>query len=63
MALVPRLSTAVDHVDEIAIATLYLLVMMILAVWIRLVFRYHILRSLQWDDGMVSVALVGFAYL
>ncbi|KAF5015442.1 hypothetical protein F66182_13233, partial [Fusarium sp. NRRL 66182] len=57
MALVPRLSTAVDHVDEIAIATLYLLVMMILAVWIRLVFRYHILRSLQWDDGMVSVAL------
>ncbi|RAO73226.1 uncharacterized protein BHQ10_009238 [Talaromyces amestolkiae] len=57
MTLALRLSTAVDHVDEIAIATLYLLVMMILAVWIRLIFRYYILRSLQWDDAMVSVAL------
>jgi hypothetical protein len=67
MTLALRLSTAVDHVDEIAIATLYLLVMMIMAVCIRLIFRYYILRSLQWDDGMVSVALVsllyGFAYL
>lgn len=57
MALALRLSTAVDHVDEIAIATLYLLVMMIMAVWIRLTFRFYILRSLQWDDGMVSLAL------
>ncbi|PCG99896.1 Hypothetical protein PENO1_050640 [Penicillium occitanis (nom. inval.)] len=57
MDLALRLSTAVDHVDEIAIATLYLLVMMIMAVWIRLTFRYYILRSLHWDDGMVSVAL------
>lgn len=62
MALALRLSTAVDHVDEIAIATLYLLVMMIMAVWIRLTFRYYILRSLQWDDGIVSVALVGLSY-
>lgn len=62
MALPIRLSrspTAVDHVDEIAIATLYLLVMMIMAVWIRLAFRYYMPRSLQWDDGMVSLALVG----
>lgn len=62
MALPIRLSrspTAVDHGDEIAIATLYLLVMMIMAVWIRLAFRYYMLRSLQWDDGMVSLALVG----
>lgn len=62
MTLALRHSTAVDHVDEIAIATLYLLVMMIMAVWIRLMFRYYILRSLQWDDGMVSVALVGLSY-
>ncbi|KAJ5219380.1 uncharacterized protein N7498_001479 [Penicillium cinerascens] len=60
MALPIRLSrapTAIDHADEIAIATLYLLVMMIMAVWTRLVFRYYMLRSLQWDDGMVSLAL------
>ncbi|RAK95281.1 uncharacterized protein BO80DRAFT_369183 [Aspergillus ibericus CBS 121593] len=47
-----------DHVDEIAIATLYLMVMMILAVVIRLAFRLYMLRSLQWDDGIVSLSLV-----
>ncbi|KAJ5083380.1 hypothetical protein N7456_012807 [Penicillium angulare] len=54
----PRSAAAADHADEIAIATLYLLVMMIMAVWIRLAFRYYMLRSLQWDDGMVSIALI-----
>jgi hypothetical protein len=52
------LSTAAGHVDEITIATLYLLVMMTLAVLIRLAFRYYMLRSLQWDDRIVSLALV-----
>ncbi|OOF96812.1 hypothetical protein ASPCADRAFT_129879 [Aspergillus carbonarius ITEM 5010] len=47
-----------DHVDEIAIATLYLMVMMILAVLIRLAFRLYMLRSLHWDDGICSLSLV-----
>ena len=49
---------ATDHVDQIAIATLYLLVMMIMAVLIRLAFRLFMLRSLQWDDMTVSLSLV-----
>lgn len=48
-----------DHVDEIAIATLYLVVMMIVSVLIRLAFRFYMLRSLRWDDGAVSLSLVG----
>lgn len=47
-----------DHGDEIAIAALYLLVMMIMAVLIRLAFRFFMLRSLQRDDGIISLALV-----
>ncbi|KAJ5636982.1 hypothetical protein N7490_006861 [Penicillium lividum] len=47
-----------DHGDEIAIAALYLLVMMIMAVLIRLAFRFSMLRSFQRDDGMISLALV-----
>lgn len=53
-------SPAFDHVDEIAIAALYLLVMMIMAVLIRLGFRFFMLRSLQRDDGMIVLALVCF---
>lgn len=49
---------ATDHVDQIAIATLYLLVMMVMAVLIRLAFRLFMLRSLQWDDVTVSLSLV-----
>jgi hypothetical protein len=51
-----------DNADGIAIATLYLVVMMVLAVLIRLAFRYTMLRSLQWDDGMVSLALVSLLF-
>lgn len=47
-----------DHGDEVAIAALYLLVMMIMAVLIRLAFRFFMLRSLQRDDGIISLALV-----
>ncbi|PYI07736.1 hypothetical protein BO78DRAFT_442615 [Aspergillus sclerotiicarbonarius CBS 121057] len=54
----PASQPAPDHVDEIAIATLYLMVIMILAVLIRLAFRLYMLRSLQWDDGIVSLSLV-----
>jgi hypothetical protein len=49
---------ATDHVDQIAIATLYLLVMMVMAVLIRLAFRLFMLRSLQWDDATVALSLV-----
>ncbi|KAJ6133919.1 hypothetical protein N7523_000241 [Penicillium sp. IBT 18751x] len=49
---------ATDHVDQIAIATLYLLVMMVMAVLIRLAFRLFMLRSLQWDDMTVSLSLL-----
>ncbi|OJJ72187.1 hypothetical protein ASPBRDRAFT_196296 [Aspergillus brasiliensis CBS 101740] len=54
----PATQHAPDHVAEIAIATIYLMVIMILAVLIRLAFRLHILRSLQWDDATASLALV-----
>ncbi|GKZ22825.1 hypothetical protein AbraIFM66951_004949 [Aspergillus brasiliensis] len=54
----PATQDAPDHVAEIAIATIYLMVIMILAVLIRLAFRLHILRSLQWDDATASIALV-----
>ena len=57
-AIYPATKHAPDHVDEIAIATIYLMVMMILAVLIRLAFRLHMLRSLEWDDGTISLALV-----
>ncbi|KAJ5722582.1 hypothetical protein N7488_000617 [Penicillium malachiteum] len=50
--------TMTDHVDQIAIATLYLLAMMIMAVIIRLSFRFYMLRSFQWDDAIVSLSLV-----
>lgn len=49
---------ATDHVDQIAIATLYLMVIMIMAVLIRLAFRLFMLRSLQWDDATVALSLV-----
>lgn len=51
-------SPRIDHGDEIAIAALYLLVMMIMAVLIRLAFRFFMLRSLQRDDGIIALALV-----
>ncbi|KAJ5419385.1 uncharacterized protein N7487_002935 [Penicillium crustosum] len=51
-------SSTFDHGDEVAIAVLYLLVMMIMAVLIRLAFRFFMLRSLQRDDGIISLALV-----
>lgn len=51
-------SSTFDHRDEVAIAALYLLVMMIMAVLIRLAFRFFMLRSLQRDDGIISLALV-----
>ena len=54
------MQTVTDHGDEIAIATLYLLVMMVIAVLIRLAFRYSMLRSLQWDDGICLFSLVYF---
>ncbi|RDH29256.1 hypothetical protein BDQ94DRAFT_174042 [Aspergillus welwitschiae] len=57
-AIYPATQHAPDHVDEIAIATIYLMVMMILAVLIRLAFRLHMLRSLEWDDGTISLALI-----
>lgn len=57
-AIYPATQHAPDHVDEIAIATIYLMVIMILAVLIRLAFRLHMLRSLEWDDGTISLALV-----
>ncbi|OJI83584.1 hypothetical protein ASPTUDRAFT_120390 [Aspergillus tubingensis CBS 134.48] len=57
-AIYPATKHAPDHVDEIAIATIYLMVMMILAVLIRLAFRLHMLRSLEWDDGTISLALI-----
>ncbi|BCS03210.1 uncharacterized protein AKAW2_70088A [Aspergillus luchuensis] len=57
-AIYPATKHAPDHVDEIAIATIYLMVMMILAVLIRLAFRIHMLRSLEWDDGTISLALI-----
>lgn len=47
-----------DYGDDIAIATLYLMAMMMAAVLTRLAFRFHMLRSLQWNDGTVSLALV-----
>ncbi|KAI3005131.1 hypothetical protein CBS147346_4459 [Aspergillus niger] len=57
-AIYPATQHAPGHVDEIAIATIYLMVMMILAVLIRLAFRLHMLRSLEWDDGTISLALI-----
>ncbi|KAI2974184.1 hypothetical protein CBS147323_1573 [Aspergillus niger] len=57
-AIYPATQHAPDHVDEIAIATIYLMVIMILAVLIRLAFRLHMLRSLEWDDGTISPALI-----
>ncbi|TPR10279.1 Major Facilitator Superfamily protein [Aspergillus niger] len=60
-AIYPATQHAPDHVDEIAIATIYLMVIMILAVLIRLAFRLHMLRSLEWDDGTISLALQIFA--
>ncbi|RDK38365.1 hypothetical protein M752DRAFT_257202 [Aspergillus phoenicis ATCC 13157] len=57
-AIYPATQHAPDHVDEIAIATIYLMVIMILAVLIRLAFRLHMLRSLEWDDGTISLALI-----
>lgn len=51
-------SSTFDHGDEVAIAALYLLVMMITAVLIRLAFRLSMLRSLQRDDGIICLALV-----
>jgi hypothetical protein len=53
-----EVSSTFDHGDEVAIAALYLLVMMIMAVLIRLAFRLFMLRSLQRDDGIISLALV-----
>ncbi|KAI2818230.1 hypothetical protein CBS115989_5344 [Aspergillus niger] len=57
-AIYPATQHAPEHVDEIAIATIYLMVIMILAVLIRLAFRLHMLRSLEWDDGTISLALI-----
>lgn len=59
----PASQIPADHVDEIAIATLYLLVMMILAVLIRLIFRLYMLRSLHWDDGIVVLSSVRSSFL
>lgn len=54
----PSSQTAANHVEEIAIATLYLLVMLLMAVLIRLAFRLYILRSLYWDDWIVVLSSV-----
>ena len=54
----PASQMPANHVDEIAIATLYLLVMMLMAVLIRLTFRLYMLNSLYWDDGIVVLSLV-----
>jgi hypothetical protein len=55
-------SSTIDHVpdrgDGVAIAALYLMVLMIVSVLIRLAFRFSMIRTLQWDDAVVSVALV-----
>lgn len=54
----PPSQVPANHVDEIAIATLYLLVMLLMAVLIRLVFRLYILSSLYWDDWIVVLSSV-----
>jgi hypothetical protein len=59
----PASQIPANHVDEIAIATLYLLVMMLMAVLIRLTFRLYMLRSLHWDDGVVVLSSVCYFWL
>ncbi|PWY92300.1 hypothetical protein BO70DRAFT_402206 [Aspergillus heteromorphus CBS 117.55] len=54
----PESQVASDYVDGIAIAVLYLMVIMMMAVLIRLSFRLYILRSLQWDDAAISLSLI-----
>ncbi|RAL07833.1 uncharacterized protein BO97DRAFT_428986 [Aspergillus homomorphus CBS 101889] len=56
-AMYPNDREPPSHADGIAIATLYMLVIMILAVVMRLAFRLWMVRTLQWDDGTVLIAL------
>jgi hypothetical protein len=62
-AIYPASQIPANHVDEIAIATLYLLVMMLMAVLIRLTFRLYMLSSLYWDDGIVVLSSVCYRSL